>query len=229
VPWAVFVLLLANIALGGYLIAGRTPPGVQDDVRALEVNADKVTPVRASDAQASAPADAPATAAPAKSAAKPAASACLEWGAFAAAELERAQADLGRLGADRSSVRDLGLAPAWWVHVPPLRSREEAQARAREIEAAGMGDVQVVADGERWRNSVSLGIFRTEEAAHSYLARMREARVRNAAVAQRNDLLRLSSVLIVEPTPALVARIAELRATYPGTELRAVACPPGSG
>ena len=46
-PWAVFVLLLANIALGGYLVAGRTPAGVQADVRALEVNADKVTPVRA--------------------------------------------------------------------------------------------------------------------------------------------------------------------------------------
>ncbi len=227
-PWAVFVLLLANIALGGYLVAGRTPAGVQADVRALEVNADKVTQVRASDAQSSAPANAPPTA-PAKAAARPATSACLEWGSFAAAELERAQADLGRLGADRSSVRDLGPAPAWWVHVPPLRSREEAQGRAREIEAAGMGDVQVVADGERWRNSISLGIFRSEEAAHAYLARMREARVRNAAVAQRNDLLRLSSVLIVEPSPALVARMAELRATYPGTELRAVACPPGSG
>ena len=226
--WAVFALLLANIVLGGYLVAGRTPAGGQADVSAQEVNAAKVTSVVAGDAQSKPPAAAPATPS-GKPAAKPAASACLEWGAFAAAELERAQADLARLGADRASVRDLGPAPAWWVHVPPLRSREEAERRARDIESAGMGDVQVVADGERWRHSISLGIFRSEEAANAYLARMREAKVRNAAVAQRNDLLRASSVLIIEPPPALVARLAELRAGYPGTELKAVACPPGSG
>jgi hypothetical protein len=229
VPWAVFALLLANIAVGGYLFADRTPPGAQADVRALELNAGKVTPVPASDTPAESSAGAPAAVPPSRLAAKAAASACLEWGAFAAADLERAQAELGRLGADRISVRDRGLAPAWWVHVPPLRSREEAERRAREIEAAGMGEVQVVADGERWRNSISLGIFRNEEAANAHLARMREANVRNAALAQRNDLLRLSSVLIVEPPPALVARMAELRTGYPGTELRAVVCPSGSG
>jgi hypothetical protein len=82
-----------------------------------------------------------------------------------------------------------------------------------------------VAEGERWRNSISLGIFRTEEAANAYLARLREAKVRNAAIAQRTDLLRLAALLLVEPTPALVGRMAELKLAYPGTELRAVACP----
>jgi hypothetical protein len=83
-----------------------------------------------------------------------------------------------------------------------------------------------VADGGRWRNAISLGIFKTEEAAGAQLARMKAAGVRNATVVQRNDLLRLTSLFIVEPPPALVARMAELQSGFPGTELRAVACPP---
>ena len=49
--------------------------------------------------------------------------------------------------------------------------------------------------------------------------------MRNAAIAQRTDLLRLASLTVVEPPPALVKRMAELKSAYPGTELRAVACP----
>lgn len=219
-PWAVFVLLIANIAVGGYFLAER-PPSVQADVRGLEVNADQVAVLPPAAPEAAGPAQSdPAGKPPAK----PASEACLEWGSFGSAELERAQLELASLGAPRTIVRELGPSPAWWVHVPPLRSREDAVRRAQEIEAAGVKDVQVVAEGERWRNAISLGIFKTEEAAGAQLARMKEAGVRNVAIAQRNDLLRLSSLFIVEPPPALVARMADLRSAYPGTELRAVAC-----
>jgi hypothetical protein len=219
VPWAVFVLLIANIAVGGYFLTERAP-SIQADVRGLEVNADKIELL-----PPSAVAAAPPVETIEKPPATPAVVACLEWGTFGAAELERAQTELARLGSRRTIVRELGLSPAWWVHVAPLRSREEAARRAQEIEAAGVKDVQVVTEGERWRNAISLGIFKTEEGASAYLARMKEAGVRNAAIAQRNDLLRLSSLLIVEPDPALVARMADVRTAYPGTELRAVACP----
>jgi hypothetical protein len=234
----VFVLLLANIAVGGYFLAQGTPGG-ETDVRALEVNAGKVKVLPPVAAESAAPArveptaNAPAKAAekpvekPAeKSAPKPVTAACLEWGTFGTAELERAQAEIATLGATRTIVRELGPASAWWVHVPPLRSREEAERRAQAIEAAGVKDVQLVADGGRWRNAISLGIFKTEEAANAQLERMKTAGVRNVAIVQRNDLLRLTSLFIVEPSPALVARMAELRSGFPGAELHAAACPP---
>jgi hypothetical protein len=150
---------------------------------------------------------------------------CLEWGSFGAAELERVRSELSALGAGRMTVRELGYEPAWWVHVPPLPSREEAQRRAREIQAAGVTDVHVIAEGERWRNAISLGIYKTQEAANARLMRVRAARVTNATVVQRNDLLRLGAIVIVAPAPQLAARIGELHAAYPGTELREVACP----
>lgn len=158
-------------------------------------------------------------------AAKPATPVCLEWGSFGAAELERVRSELAALGAGRMIVRELGYEPAWWVHVPPLPSREEAQRLAREIRAAGMTDVHVITEGERWRNAISLGIYKTQEAANARLVRVRAARVANAVVVERNDLLRLGAIVIVAPDPELVARIREMRTAYPGAELREVACP----
>jgi hypothetical protein len=211
------VLLLANIVLGGYFLTEAASSATPPDVRGLEVNADKLKLL--------------SSAAPdrleqphATPAAQPVA-ACLEWSNLGSAELERAQAELASLGAPRTELRESGAGPAWWVHVPPLRSREEAARRALEVEAAGVRDVKIVADGERWRNAISLGIFKTEEGASAHLARMKEAGVRNVAVVQRNDLPRLASLFIVEPPAALVARMADLRSDFPGTELRAVMCP----
>jgi hypothetical protein len=242
VPWIVFVLLIANIAVGGYFVAQGTPR-TETDFRKLEVNADKVKVLPPAAAEAGSaprvepaanpavnppanPAERPADKSAEQAAPKPVAAACLEWGTFGSAELERAQAQIAALGTTRTSVRELGPALAWWVHVPPLRSREEAERRAQAIEAGGVKDVQVVADGGRWRNAISLGIFKTEEAASAQLARMKAAGVRNATVVQRNDLLRLASLSILEPSPALVARVAELQSDFPGTELHAAACPP---
>ena len=217
-PWAVFVLLLANIAVGIYGLLEQERAGTRPDPRAREVNAEQVRVLRSGPANEKKESRAvPASAATA--------SACLEWGSFAAPELERVRAGLASLGAERLIVRELGPVRAWWVHVPPLGSREEAERRARELAQAGHKDVRVVLDGERWRNAISLGIFRSEDAANEHLARLREIPVRNAAVVERSDLLRLGAILVVEPQPALVARIAELSTAYPGTELRAVACP----
>lgn len=213
-PRIAFVLVAANVALVAYLLLAGAPAAVEPDVRALEVNADKVTIVR--------PAAKGAASEPRAAAVQ---AACLEWGTFGTAELERVRAQLAGLGVTRTVVQELGPKTAWWVHLPPLWSREEAERRAREIAAAGVTDVRVVAEGERWRNAVSLGIFKTEEAAAAQLARLREAGVANAAIAQRGDLLRLASIVIVEPAQDLAARIAELRAAYPGTELKALACP----
>jgi len=113
------------------------------------------------------------------------------------------------------------------VYVPPLRSRDEAEQRALEIRQAGVPGARVVNEPDRWRNAISLGIFRTEEAATAQLTRMRAAQVQNAAVVQRNNLLPLASILIVEPPAELVGRLAELQHAFAGTALKAVACPQG--
>lgn len=212
--WLALLLLFANLGLAGYL--GLVAPGQRaiHDPRALELNAERVRVVR--------------DAADPSNPAKLGAAACLEWGPLAAPELVRAQGELVALRITKTRVRDTPGTPVWWVHIPPARSREEAERRLRELEALGVKDARVVTD-DAYRNAVSLGIFRSEAAAAEQQARLREIKVRNSAIVQRSDLLKLSTLVVFEPTAALAAKLVELRGAYPGSEVRATACPAASG
>jgi hypothetical protein len=209
--WVALLLLFANLGLAAYL--GLVAPGRRGihDPRALELNADRVQRVH----------DAPAPA-------KLDAGACLEWGPFAGAELARAQEQLASLPLTKTAVRESPGTPVWWVHIPPARSREEAERRVRELEALGVQDARVVTD-DAYRNAVSLGIFRSEAAAAEQQARLREIKVRNAAVVQRSDLLKFSTIVVFQPTTAAAAKLVELRQAFAGSEVKAAACPAAGG
>lgn len=47
----------------------------------------------------------------------------------------------------------------WRVYLPPFASREEAQAKLREIRSRGVRDVAVIRDGE-FANGISFGVYR---------------------------------------------------------------------
>lgn len=209
--WLALLLLFANLGLAGYstLVA----PGLRaiHDARSPELNADKVRRVR----DAADPPQIPA-------------GACLEWGPLAASELARAQEQVGALQVAKAIVRESPGTPVWWVHIPALRSREDAERRVRELEELGVKDARVVTD-EGYRNAVSLGIFRSEDAAAAHQARMRQIKVRNSAVVQRSDLLKFSTIVIAEPTPAVAAKLVELRSAFAGSEVKAAVCPSVSG
>jgi hypothetical protein len=200
------ILLLANLAVAAYFALVSSAQRSALDVRSLEINADQVKQLR----------DAPVTP-------KSATAACLEWGPLAAAELVRAREALTKLKIEKTSVRESPGTMVWWVHLPPSKSRDEAERRVRDIEELGVRDARVVND-EGWRNAVSLGIFRSEEAANAYQVRMREIKVRNIAIVQRSDLVKFSSIAISEPTPESAARIVEIAAEFVGSEVKAAAC-----
>ena len=200
------MLLLANLAVAAYFALVSSAQRSALDVRSLEINADQVKQLR----------DAPV---PPNSAA----AACLEWGPLAAAELARAREELTKLKIEKTSVRESPGTMVWWVHLPPSKSRDEAERRVRDIEELGVRDARVVND-EGWRNAVSLGIFRSEEAANAYQVRMREIKVRNTAIVQRSDLVKFSTIAISEPTPDSAARIVEIAAGFAGSEVKAAAC-----
>lgn len=233
------LLVLANLALGAAILAARPHAAPRLDLARMEVEAARVRLVPAAPADV-APADvAPASAsagaeqpAPAVQPVAPARSAtpvaCLEWGGFPDDELDRARARLRETApAARVAARELPAASVWWVHLPPLKSREDAERRVGELKALGIDDAAVIPTDGRWRNAVSLGVFRTEEAAGARLERMRELRVRGAAVIERGNLLRQSALVISEPDPGIVAQVTRLAQDFPGTEVKAAACAPG--
>lgn len=225
---AIVMLLMLNLGAAGWwlfqpparatAIADATP-----GLRLLQERDAAPAPARAASVPVTAaPAtDAPpAPAAPAEAALVPpqvaAAPVCLRFGPFTDAAARTAAGNaLGRLGATALSPRD---APArgargWKVFLPAQPSREAAQALAKQLEAAGVRDLFVMAQGEE-ANSIALGRFSTEAGA-----RRRQAELQAKGVQARAEPVGgtpaqawLDARLPATADPAALARIAPSRA-----------------
>jgi hypothetical protein len=208
------ILIVANLALFGYgFLAerqGRTAErlGLPD-----QLNADRIRIVRGEPEPEPPPAPAPAEA-------------CMEWAPFSQEEVVRAREALASLTlGDRLSTAPVNAVANWWVYVPPLPNRLQADREVARLAAAGVRDTYVVQDNSDMRFAVSLGIFRSEEAAQRFLDGLKTRRVTQAVVGQRPHPLRLNALYVREPVEAETKRLAELKAGWPGTEQRAAACP----
>jgi hypothetical protein len=152
--------------------------------------------------------------------------ACIEWGAFSAVELPVAQEAIAALAlGSRMSPVQVQAVASWWVYVPPLKSRAEVERRIAELSEQGVDEYFAVETGGEMRNAISLGIFKTEEAANSYLQALRSKGVRSAEVGRRDHRVTQTAFLVRNPDPAISARMAELTTRFPGSELKAKDCP----
>jgi sporulation related protein len=147
--------------------------------------------------------------------------ACLELGAFSLAEVPRVQQALEplALGA-RLTQRRADEIASYWVFIPPLRNRQAANLKAAELKKLGVGDFFVVQEDPKLRFAISLGVFKTEEAARSRLAELRAKGVRTARVGPKETSVQKVYFAIREVPDALVTRLNDLRQSFAGTELR---------
>lgn len=206
----IFLLaLLANVATFAYLRYADSRSGADAQIALLQISPDKVKLVKAG----------PLTAAGRE---KPALSAaCVEWGGFGADDAPKAIAALAKLDlGNRLSQRDS--TGNYWVFIPPLKSRADAEKKAAEVRALGIADLYVVLEAGPSQFAVSLGVFKTEEAANNYLAQLRPKGVRSAIVAPY--VMAATTFVIREPGDAVTLKLAELKAEFPDATLKAVAC-----
>jgi hypothetical protein len=217
-------LVLANLAFFAYAqFAGEN--AARNPVAQLEVSADKIKMLKASGRSAPDRVTPPAKDAAARTATA-APTACIEWGVFAGPAVARADTALARLELPQDRVeRTVTDAGGYWVYVPPLKTKPETDRKVGELKALGVNDFFIVQDAGQWRNAISLGIFKTEEAAQGYLARLKERGVRSAVAERRDSFLKQTAFLVREPDQALVARLATLQQDFPGSELKATPCP----
>lgn len=153
-------------------------------------------------------------------------SACLQWGTFAEAELDRVHRELvAALPAGRWSEARTPVTANWWVYIPPATDRSEAERKLRQLAALGVSDYYLVDAEGPWRNAISLGVFKSEDAATSFLQSLRAKGVRSARVGNRELRLVQTTVVLRDPDAELSARVAELALRFPGSEMRAGTCP----
>ena len=218
---AFFLLLLANLAFFAwtYLGAGRAsdePQLIEQQLNPHEIrllSSEEVSKLAAERAKQAA--ERP------KTPPKPPVAACLELGGFSPSDVAQVQKALEPLGLGaRLAQRRADEIASYWVFIPPLRSRQSANLKAVELRKLGVDDFFVVQEDPKLRYAISLGVFKTEDAANSRLAELQKKGVRTARVGSRETSVQKVYFSIREVPDALVAKLNDLRQGFAGTELR---------
>lgn len=220
-----FVLLLLNLGFFAYHHLLDPADEAAAQIAQLQISPERIQSIGAEAAQAASPSrvlPAAPTAAAAPSGLPPL---CVDWGAFSGADVARADAAVAALALPAESVqRVVAEVDGYWVHMQPMKTKAEVDRKVGELRALGITDFHVVQDTGPWRNAVSLGLFKSEEAANGLLAKLRERGVRSAQVTRRENLLKQVSYTLRELNDATAARLPALQRDFPAMEMKRSAC-----
>lgn len=113
---------------------------------------------------------------------------CLVWEHLSITDADRLTSLLAGKFSEFKLVRQTvaGEGNGWWVYVPPLSNKAEADKKAAELRQLGITDYFMIAEGQN-RFAISLGVFSTEKGAQDRLAELKEKGVRTARLTPRPD------------------------------------------
>jgi hypothetical protein len=226
------LLLLIAIAFGVHIYLSETRPAAESP---REVNRDQlqiIPPVDSGKATSgqTAPsmADAKAEALAVRKMAEAfSGGACVDF-SVKPGDAARAQSAFADMKAgDKVASRNVEEFTRYGVSMPASKDRKTAEALVATLKKAGLKDVLILSD-----NSLSLGIFSTEEAAnrgYADLVKKAGAQVNNAQVVPRNPQTKETVFTVREPDTNMIARLTIMQREYVGSTVKAVSCPAGAG
>lgn len=176
----VFLLVAANLAFfawaQGYLGEHENPDALR---LTQQLKADQLRVLSRDEAPKIAPPQAAA-------AAKPPPDKCLVWDGLTAATADQVESTLvERFAGLRRTRHVIPEVSSWWIFIPPLANKADADKKAGELKRLGAPEFFVVQDPGPNRFAISLGIFSSEPAAEERLASLRSKGVKSAKVARR--------------------------------------------
>ncbi len=153
---------------------------------------------------------------------------CFDWGTFPAQEAEKATEALAALNlGNRLVVRTVEETAGWWVFMPPQGSKPNADKKVDELKRLGITDFFIVQDEGPNKFAISLGVFRTEDAAKGYLAAISAKGVKTARADQRETKVQKTIYRLSGLDEAATARFDALRKDFPGHEAKDCAADDG--
>ena len=158
-------------------------------------------------------------------AAQPVASACMEWGEISDGERQRAAAALSALKlGNKFTQRQVEHVSGYWVYLPPPKNVAEVEQKVAEIKEFGLAEYFVVQDEGKWHNAISLGVFKTVEAAHKFRDSVKAKGLQAAKAGERMSKRLFTVFVLKDPDAAVTAKMAALQKDFPGSEIKAAAC-----
>ena len=151
---------------------------------------------------------------------------CMEWGEFSGADLARATAALSTLQlGDKLSQRQVEYAIGYWVYIPPQKNRAAVSQKIAQLKARGVDEYFVVPDAGPWLNAISLGVFKTREAAQHFLDELRDSKgVRSAQIGERASKLKATLFVLNGLDAKTGNELARIQKDFAGSELKDISC-----
>lgn len=110
---------------------------------------------------------------------------------------------------------------SFWVFIPPLPSKQDADRKAGELKALHVPEFFIVQDPGPNRFAISLGIFSSKQAASERFAELREKGVRSAKVGERDVKPASGSIEIQGPEDQADALRLAVSVAVPKTKIAA--------
>jgi hypothetical protein len=155
----------------------------------------------------------------------PVAVSCLEWSDFSGTDLQRASEALATLHLGKQlSQRPIEYNSGYWVYLAPLKDKAAVAKKIEQLKARGVAEYFVVQEPGEWLHAISLGVFKSEEGAHNYLATLKSMGVNSAKVGERASKLKATIFVFKQVDDALVEQLKILQKEFASSELKSVEC-----
>lgn len=150
---------------------------------------------------------------------------CMEWGEFSGTDLARSEKALAglKLG-EHLAQRTVEYASGYWVYIPRLNNQAAVHKKIAQLKALGVKDYFVVQEPPLWVNVISLGVFKTEEAAKNFLVSLGKKGVRTANVGERKHKLKFTVFVLNHIDAEAENKLVALQKDFASSELTTVAC-----
>lgn len=132
--------------------------------------------------------------------------------------------------AARAALNDLALGSRltqpskeeFWVYIPPLKNKQEAEKKLAELKSLKITDASFVDEPGKWRFAISLATDPTEEAATVHLNQLKEKGVKSAKVLKREVVGDAFVMQLLDEKNA--SAVNKLQTQFSETSLKQVEC-----
>ena len=110
------------------------------------------------------------------------------------------------------------------MYIPPLKNNAGGQRENhRTQEVRGQG-IFCGANPGNWQNAISLGVFKTREAAQNYLHVLNTKGVHTARVGERASKIKTTIFILNKVDASAEEKLTAMQKDFAGSELRKVPC-----
>ncbi len=151
---------------------------------------------------------------------------CLEWGEFSPADVSKVTKSLAEMNlGNKVATREVDQVTRYWVYIPPLPNKAAINRKISQLKARGIEKYFVVQKPGDLHNAISLGVFKSSDAAQKFLEDLQATRdIRTAKVGEHADKQQAAIFLLNNVDESIVTRVTAMQQEFPDAELKKLPC-----